>query len=419
LSVRRAAAGSSSFVALASRPHKIALLFTTFPKTSEMFLQRDVSALIDQGLDVRLYSLWGGGGVFRGRPVRTFSLWRLVPLFLFTIPWNCVRRPRIVRDLFEGVIMRPPPSWLNFWENMLGAGFAGCLYREFRRDPPQLVHGAWAGAPATAGWLLWRILGIPFSTGAHAYDLYEHGGDWWLMEKLRLARFVHTSTEAGRRFLVEKGIATERIHLIRRGLEKFPPFKPLRHPRRPLRLLCIARLVEKKGLAHQLHIYGQLRDDGIPFEARIVGDGPLRDSLHALALELRLESSVRFVGAVQPDQVWDHLAWADVLLHTGIVAPSGDRDGLPNVIPEAMAAGVLVVSSPAAATTEAVVQERTGLVADVDLPLAWRIALERLADDDALAERLRTAARAWVEENYDARRNTARLAACFKDGIQR
>jgi colanic acid/amylovoran biosynthesis glycosyltransferase len=419
LSVRRAAAGSSSFIALASRPHKIALLFTTFPKTSEMFLQRDVSALIDQGVDVRLYSLWGGGGEFRGRPVRTFNLWRLVPLFLFTIPWNCVRRPRIVRDLFEGVIMRPPPSWLNFWENMLGAGFAGCFYREFRRDPPQLVHGAWAGAPATAGWLLWRILGIPFSTGAHAYDLYEHGGDWWLTEKLRLARFVHTSTEAGRRFLVEQGIAPERIHLIRRGLEKFPPFKALRHPRRPLRLLCIARLVEKKGLAHQLHIYRQLRDDGIPFEARIVGDGPLRGSLQTLARELRLDDCVRFVGAVQPDQVWDHLAWADVLLHTGIVAASGDRDGLPNVIPEAMAAGVLVVSAPAAATTEAVVQERTGLVADVNLALAWRIALERLADDDALAGRLRTAARAWVEENYDARRNTARLAACFEDGIQR
>jgi colanic acid/amylovoran biosynthesis glycosyltransferase len=226
---------ASSTPPVPPRPLKVAFLFTTFPKTSETFLQRDVAALLAQGLDVRLYSLWGGGGEFLGRPVRRFNLWRLVPLFLFIIPWNCLRRPRIVRDLFEGVVMRPPPSWLNFWENMLGAGFAGCFYRELRRDPPDLVHGAWAGAPATAGWLLWRILGLPFSTGAHAYDLYEHGGDWWLGEKLRLARFVHTSTEAGRRLLIERGVAPEKIHVIRRGLAEFPPFKP-----RASRCVCSA-----------------------------------------------------------------------------------------------------------------------------------------------------------------------------------
>lgn len=402
-----------------SRPLKVAFLFTTFPKTSETFLQRDVAALIDHGVEVRLYSLFGGGGEFRGRPVRRFNLWKLFPLFLCIIPWNCLRRPRIVRDLFEGVIMRPPPSWLNFWENMLGAGFAGCFYREFRQDPPDLVHGAWAGAPATAGWLLWRILGIPFSCGAHAYDLYEHGGDWWLLEKLRLARFVQTSTESGRRFLVEHGVAPEKIFTIRRGLKEFPPYKSLRAPRRPLRLLCIARLVEKKGLRRQLRIYAALREAGFPFEARIVGHGPLEAELRELAVSLGVAGQVRFLGQLPHARVWEELAWADVLLHTGIIAPSGDRDGLPNVIPEAMAAGVLVVSSPVSATTEAVQQERTGLVADVDLPLAWRVALERLATDDALAEALRQNARAWVEENYDARRNTAKLIACFESVARR
>lgn len=403
---------------MADRPLRIALLFTTFPKTSEAFLQRDVAALLAHGADVRLYSLFGGGGEFLGRPVRRFNLWRLVPLFLLIIPWNCVRRPRIVRDLFEGVAMRAPPSWLNFWENMLGAGFAGCFYREFRRDPPDLVHGAWAGAPATAAWLLWRILGIPFSCGAHAYDLYEHGGDWWLVEKLQLARFVQTSTEAGRRALVERGVSAAKVHVVRRGLDDFPPCRPLRPRRRPLRLLTIARLVEKKGLEAQLRILAALRAGGLLFEARWVGDGPLRSRLEALAAELRLDGPLAFLGAQSPAAVREELAWADVLLHTGVVAASGDRDGLPNVIPEAMAAGVLVVCSPMPAANEAVQQERTGLVADVDLPLAWQVALERLADDDALAGRLRMAARAWVEENYDARRNTARLLALFAEAAR-
>lgn len=395
----------------------IALLFTTFPKTSETFLQRDVAALQAQGLNLRLYSLWGGGGEFRGLPVQTFNKWRLVPLIVFVIPWNCLRRPRIVRDLFEGVLTRAAPSWLNFWENMLGAGFAGACYREWRRDPPALVHGAWAGAPATAAWLLWRILGIPYSAGAHAYDIYEHGGDWWLLEKLRHARFIHTSTDAARRELVARGVPPGQVRLVRRGLEVFPPFKPLRPDRRTLRLISVGRLVPKKGFEHQLRIYAALQQAGAAFEARIVGDGPLEAALRARAAALGLGGRVRFLGRLPSAEVWSQLAWADVLLHTGVVAPSGDRDGLPNVIPEAMAAGVLVVTSPVSATTEAIHQERTGLVADVDPPLGWEVALARLAQDDELAERLRLAARRWVEENYDARKNTAELARGFAEAI--
>jgi glycosyltransferase involved in cell wall biosynthesis len=106
-----------------------------------------------------------------------------------------------------------------------------------------------------------------------------------------------------------------------------------------------------------------------------------------------------------------------VLLHTGVVTPTGDRDGLPNVIPEAMAAGTIVLTSSAAATTEAIQSEATGLAAEVDRPEEWVTALRRLADDDGLAERLRLAARRWAEENYDARRNAERLHACFVQAV--
>lgn len=393
-------------------------MFTTFPKTSETFLQRDVAALQAKGLNLKLYSLWGGGGEFRGLPVRSFNKWRLVPLFLFEIPWQCVHRPRLIRDLFEGVLTRAAPSWLNFWENMLGAGYAGCFYRELCKDPPALIHGAWAGAPATAGWVLWRMFGWRYSCGAHAYDIYEHGGDWWLLEKLQHARFIHASTEAARSELRERGVPDGKIRVIRRGLDTFSPLKPLRPDRTPLRLVCVARLVAKKGLDHQLRIYAALKEAGFAFEARIVGDGPLEAMLAGRAAELGLTGRVGFLGRLEQTGVMEQLAWADVLLHTGVVAPSGDRDGLPNVIPEAMAAGVLVVTSPVSATTEAVQQERTGLVADVDLPLAWQVALQRLATDDALAERLRTAARRWVEENYDAHRNTDRLVECFREAMK-
>lgn len=398
---------------MAAKPH-IALFFTTFPKTSETFLQRDVAALQAKGLKLKLYSLWGGGGEFRGMPVQTFPKWRLVAVFLWIIPMNCVRQPRLMRDLFEGVLRRRAPSWLNFWENMLGAGFAGSFAKELSEDPPALVHGAWSGAPTTAAWVLWRMYGWRYSAGAHAYDIYEHGGDWWLLEKLQHARFIQASTDMARDELIERGVPPEKVVCIRRGLETFPFLKEVRADRSVLRVVCIARLVEKKGFNHQLTIYAALKAAGVEFEAHIVGDGPLRASLEALAAKLGLADEVKFLGQQPQAVVWSQLEWADVLLHTGIVAPSGDRDGLPNVIPEAMAAGTLVVTSPVSATTEAIAHGRTGLVAPVDEPAAWVEALTQLRDDHALATQLQRAARAWVEENYDAHKNTARLVEQFE-----
>lgn len=367
----------------------------------------------DHGVSLRLYSLWGGSKSFRGLPVRRFNKWRLLTL-LWMIPYEGWRRPEVLRQLLRGLVTRRAPSWLNFWENMLGAGFACLFAREFRANPPALVHATWGGAPATAAWLLWRLDGHRFSAAAHAYDLYEHGGDWWLREKLEHALFVHTSTEMGRQSLIGRGVPADKVVCIHRGLDRLPELKPLRADRDRLHLLCIARLVEKKGLDHQMRIYAALREAGIEFEAHIVGDGPLRQQLEQLAGKLGVAASVTFTGHLPQHEVWTQLGWADVLLHTGVVAPSGDRDGLPNVIPEAMSLGVLVVTSPVAATTEAIRDGASGLVAAPENANAWVAALGRLRRDDAFAERLRRGAREWVEENFNAHRNAERLLGHFR-----
>jgi glycosyltransferase involved in cell wall biosynthesis len=307
---------------------------------------------------------------------------------------------------------------MNFWENMLGAGFACLFARTFRKDPPALIHASWGGAPATAAWLLWRLNGHRFSAAAHAYDIYEHGGDWWLREKLEHALFVHTSTRMGRDALVQRGLPLENILFIHRGLDRIQPMKPLRPDRSVLRLICIARLVEKKGLDHQLRIYAALRAAGLSFEAKIIGDGPLRGELEKLAGNLGVAANVTFLGHLPQHDVWTQLGWADVMLHTGVIAASGDRDGLPNVIPEAMSIGVLVVTSPVAATTEAIADGVTGSVVPVDDTARWVSALKRFASDDGFAERLRSAARKWVGEHFDAHKNAQRLLTRFEAEIR-
>ena len=375
-------------------------------------MQREVIAMLTHGVRLRIYSMWGGEKMFRGVPITRFQKWKLLTL-LWMIPIESLRRPEVLRQLLKGLLSRRPPSWINFWENMLGAGFA-CLYAgEFRRNRPDHIHAPWGGAPATAAWLLWRLDGHRFSAAAHAYDIYEHGGDWWLKDKLEHAQFIHTSTEMGLRSLIEHGLDSGKIHCIRRGLDQMPRVKPLRSLRDPLRLLCVARLVEKKGLRHQLRIYAALKNAGLQFTVRIVGDGPLKPELERLAGSLGVASQISFTGHLPHNEVWDQLEWADVLLHSGVIAQSGDRDGLPNVIPEAMSIGVVVVTSPAAATTEAVTSGHTGLVAAVDEKEEWVEALREISRDDEMVENLRTNARQWVEENFDAHKNAKRLLAQF------
>jgi colanic acid/amylovoran biosynthesis glycosyltransferase len=411
--------GAPRSAALSRARPIIAYLFTRFPHSTETFLQREIVAMKRLGVELRLYSMWGGGGDFHGLPVRTFNKWRLLEL-IWMIPWVAVTRWDVFGIVWRGLWTRRAPSFINFWENMLGAGFACVFYRKWRSDPPRHVHAAWGGAPATAAWCLARMNGLRFSAGAHAYDIYEHGGDWWLNEKLADAVFIHTSTEMGKSSLVERGVPGNKIHVIRRGLDKFPAWKPLRGGRAEmLRIVCVARLVEKKGLDHQLRIYAALKAAGVAFEARIVGDGPLREPMKAMSAELGVSGCVEFTGHLSQPDVWAQLAWADVLVHTGVIAPSGDRDGLPNVIPEAMSAGVMVITSPAAATTEAITHEVSGLVAEVTAVDDWVEALRSLATDDQKAERLRVAARAWVEENFDAHKNAARLHALFVEVVAR
>jgi glycosyltransferase involved in cell wall biosynthesis len=395
-------------------PPVIAYVFTTFPKSTETFLQREVLGLQSLGVNLRLYSMWGGGSTFNGLPVAMFPKWKLLSLIAW-LPWLVACRPQVAAELVRGAFTRRPPSWLNLFENLLGLGFALVHAAHFRALRPGHVHAVWGGGPAAAAWLLWRLDGHPYSGAGHAYDLYRHGGDGWLREKLEPALFIHTSTEMGRRTLLEKGLRAERIHVIRRGLTALPPLKPLRAGRAgtPMRLLCVARLVPKKGLDHQLRIYAALKAAGVAFEARIAGEGPLLGALQAQAREAGVAAEVSFLGHRPQEEIAALRGWADVLLHTGVVAADGDRDGLPNVIPEAMSAGVLVVTSPEAATTEAIADGETGRVVPADAPGSWVEALVALRDDDAQAGRMRAAARAWVEANFSARQNAAKLAELY------
>lgn len=179
----------------------------------------------------------------------------------------------------------------------------------------------------------------------------------------------------------------------------------------PGRVLTVARLVEKKGLEDLLRACGLLARQGVDISVEVIGDGPLRPTLETLARAERLD--VHFAGALDNDDVLARSRCAAVFALPCVVAPSGDRDGLPTSVLEAMASGVPVVTTTVNGLAEAVVDGRTDLVVPQHDPVALADAIGRLLADPTLADALGRAARDHVAAGFSLAASTARLRELF------
>jgi glycosyltransferase involved in cell wall biosynthesis len=167
-------------------------------------------------------------------------------------------------------------------------------------------------------------------------------------------------------------LAKDRVTVVRRGLSSWPTRKAfkLSNPKE-LSLLCVGRLVEKKGYYHQLQIAAHLRNRDIPFRLRIVGTGPLEKSLLKERNRLGLDAFVEFTGSKTEQEVRAIYLQSDVFLFTGVIAKNGDRDGIPNVIPEAMSAGCLILASLYAGASEPFIEDVSGFSMNPLNPKDW------------------------------------------------
>lgn len=407
------------------QPGHVAYVFTTFPKLSERFLQRELEGLAQHtSLPIEIHSMFGGrGDSFERFPILHFRKrdWLALPFHLLR---ELLREPEAFLQMALMNNASPPRSVINAAEHYLGLAYAVVRAAEFRRRPPECIHAVWATGPASAALFLSLLNETPFSMGCHAYDLFRNGGDALLSEKIKAARFIHTTTEQARDELIRRGAPASKIQLIRRssprpiaasGKER-PPVAQLVKAKRlkpatPIRILSVGRLIEKKGFFDLITILHHLECNGLPYKARIIGEGPLRERLQARVDTLGLSARVELAGQLPFSEVErEYREHADVLFFTGQVAPSGDRDGLPNVIIEAMAAGIPVFASAAGGVAEAIQPGTTGELLDPKQPSQWLTALRRLQTDSEYCDQLRKNAHNWVHEHCDPQRNALALS---------
>ena len=131
-------------------------------------------------------------------------------------------------------------------------------------------------------------------------------------------------------------------------------------------------------------------------------------------MRLKLNDLVDLPGSCPLAEVLATMRQAAVFAQPSVIARNQDRDGIPNVILEAMAVGVPVVSTDISAIPEVVLHAETGLLVPERDPIALAKALARFLDDAALRERTTAAARRFVEANFDNMRNAERLLELFE-----
>jgi glycosyltransferase involved in cell wall biosynthesis len=177
--------------------------------------------------------------------------------------------------------------------------------------------------------------------------------------------------------------------------------------------------VEKKGFDTFVEASAALRDRRVRFEAAIAGpDGPHGPVVRRRIAELGLEDAVRLVGPMSQEELLREYMRADALCLPCRVVGS-DRDGIPNVLVEAMACGTPAVTTGISGIPELVCDGVDGLIVPPADARALADSMQRLHDDRALAARLGAAARETVRERFDGDRLTRRLFDLFEAEIRR
>jgi glycosyltransferase involved in cell wall biosynthesis len=186
-----------------------------------------------------------------------------------------------------------------------------------------------------------------------------------------------------------------------------------------LRALGVGRLVQKKGFDVLVEACAILRRREVPFEAVIVGEhGEHETEIRRRINAHGLQDSIRLTGPMDQSKLYEEYLRAGVFCLPCRVLDNGDRDGIPNVLMEAMACGLPVITTPVSGIPEIITDGVNGQLVPPDDPTALADALLRLDRDPGLAQHLSDEARETVRERFDGERFASQLAELFREAVR-
>ena len=358
----------------------------------EAFIIPEISELTRRGHDVLIVPTYPRGKVVHGDVKPLMRQVVSKPLLSADIAKVAAKRfsenptgaSEVLTSLFRsrsaGVLLRnlavyPKGLWLAE------------LARDWRADH---IHAHWCTVPATMALVAGEVSGLPWSITAHRFDIAQ---DNLLDTKARKACFIRAINQRGAQEIADRvSLAASPPFVIHMGV-RVPSVKHRELPNnngRMLRLVVPANLLEVKGHTYLLQAVRILTDRGVDVHLDLAGDGPLREGLVREMHNLRLKDRVAFLGLVPHEKLLKRMeagSW-DILVLPSIVTNSGEKEGIPVALIEAMSCRVPVVSTASGGIPELFEGVDEALLVPPQDPAALAEAIERVGSDPALRERL-------------------------------
>jgi colanic acid/amylovoran biosynthesis glycosyltransferase len=387
---------------------KITFVLQSFPCISETFILNQITGLIDLGCDIRIIAIHQSRDEKQHPDIQKYNLLDKTS-YINVFESKSARRIRAATQTMAAFI-RHPILVYRVQKKLLKNGSSYSYPKLFLAlvlicKQCDIIHCHYGTMGNKAIFIKEIGLKTTLSTVFHGYDLSayikSHGSDIYnkLFEKGDI--FLPVS-EFWKNRLIELGCPAEKIAVNHMGVdtEKFRSHKK-EASGDTLNVLTVARLTEKKGQCYALQAIGQAAQVVPKLEYHIAGDGPLLAELKEMTKKLDIENRVVFHGKVDSDEVLTLYKEADIFLLPSVTPSSGDMEGIPVALMEAMACGIPVIASQHSGIPELVIDGQTGYAVPERDFNALAEKVRCLAVDDQLRIKLGDQAREYVKVHFN------------------
>lgn len=399
----------------------VAYVLLHFPCLTETFVSEEIRSVQRAGVNIHLYSLLPAKDkIIHPVSQQLLSLTRYVPnlyhpSLIFAQAYYLFKAPAKYLGLLKTILAWPSPR-TSFLLKRLVIFFKGVwLAKQLEHTPVQLVHTHFAWLSTVAGIVISQLLDIPFTVTAHAYDIYSEENDL-LTLACHFAERIVTISEINRATILKMNpdLSPVKVEVLRCGID-LDFFHPLseRSDNKTIQITSVGSLLGKKGHEYLIRACSLLQSQKVDFQCVIVGRGGLEQSLKNLIHEMGLGNKVILAGAHTQEWIRDRLSNSDLFVLACVTDGTGDQDGIPVSMMEAMAMAVPVISTPVSGVPELVHNLETGLLVPERNVDGIAEAIRHLAENKFLRETITRNGLDLVHTEYDIAKNADRLSHLF------
>lgn len=403
--------------------NKIAYIVSRFPHLPETFILREMISLEQLGWQIELYPLIIQKQALIHHEARPWlERAHAVPWLSFgLIKSNLVRllrKPGQYLTLLLRVVRENSNSPKFLARALLLFPRAVWMADRFAADGITHVHAHYATHPALVAWLINQLTGITYSITVHAHDIFVEKP--MLATKLHDSVFVSAISEFNRKYLEDLfgPWVREKTQIVRCGIDPAYYLREMEtstvaKENTQLEIISVGSLQPYKGHVYLVKACVELRERGIPFRCRIVGDGDLRPMLEKLIHENQMDRLVELLGARTQDDVSDLLRSANCYVQPSVITSTGKMEGIPVALMEAMVSGIPVVATSISGIPELVRNGETGWLVPPETVSELTDALIQIYRDPTEAARRAGLGQKWVLEEFELSSNVRKLASLF------